>query len=51
MNGKTPDIRTGRAAQPTPLDNAAAVAMKGATDHISQDTRLGLASPLSIERM
>ena len=43
-------MNTGKAAQPTPLDIAAAVAMKGAIDHISQDTLFGLAPPLNIER-
>jgi hypothetical protein len=49
-NGEKPDINTGKAAQPTPLENAAAAAMKGAIDHISQETLFGLAPPLNIER-
>ena len=48
--GERPDMNTGKAAQPTPLDVAAAVAMKGAIDHISQDTLFGFAPPLNIER-
>jgi hypothetical protein len=43
-------MNTGKAAQPTPFDLAAAVAMKGAIDHISQDTLFGLTLPLNIER-
>ncbi|HYA77101.1 MAG TPA: hypothetical protein VEF91_00120 [Verrucomicrobiae bacterium] len=49
--GENPDMNTGKAAHPTPLDIAAAAAMKGAIDHISQDTLFGLASPLNIELM
>lgn len=49
MNGESPDMKTGSAAQPTPLDTAAAVAMKGAIDHISQEILLGLAPPLNID--
>ncbi len=44
-------MNIGKAAQPTPLDTAATKAIKGAIDHISQDTRFGLAPPLNIERM
>jgi hypothetical protein len=35
-------MKTGMTAQPTPLDRAAEVAMKGATDHINQVTLFGL---------
>lgn len=50
-NGENPDMNTGRATQPTPLDTAATDPMKGAIDHMSQDMRLGLTWPLNIERM
>ena len=43
-------MNIGKAAQPIPLDIAAAVAMKGAIVHMSQDTLFGLAPPLNIER-
>jgi hypothetical protein len=41
-NGENPDMKTGMTAQPIPLDRAAEVAMKGATDHINQVTLFGL---------
>jgi hypothetical protein len=50
-NGENPDMKTGITAQPTPLDTAAAVAMKGATDHINHVTLFGLVCPLKMERM
>ena len=49
--GENPAMNTGITAQPTPLDTAAAVATKGATDHMNQLTLLGLVCPLNMERM
>ncbi len=51
MRGENPDMNTGRTAQPTPSETAAAAAVKGATDHISHVTLLGLVFDLNIERM
>ena len=42
-NGIAPDINTGMTAQPTPSDKAAAVAIKGAIDHMNQVILFGLA--------
>jgi hypothetical protein len=50
-SGQKPDIKTGSTAQSTPFETAAAVAISGAIDHISQVTLLGNVSPLNIERM
>ncbi len=44
-------MSTGTTAKPTPSETAAAVAMKGATDHINQVTLLGIVLPLNMERM
>ncbi len=44
-------MKTGRAAQPTPLEIAAAVPIVGAIDHNNQLTLFGFASPRNIERI
>jgi hypothetical protein len=51
MKGANPAINTGITAKSVPIETDAAVATKGATDHISHVTLLGLVWPLNIERM
>jgi hypothetical protein len=49
--GENPDMKTGRVAHPTPLDIAAAAAIKGAIDHINQVTLLGFVADVNMERI
>lgn len=44
-------MNTGMTAQFTPVETAAAVAISGAIDHISQVTLLGIVPPSNIDRM